>query len=301
VNKSFFRPGPRIAALLAMIWTIATAAGSPARADFFLPTLWTRGDARSTYQQWDVFVEADGDPANVPDIGEMNSYSTDELVPNVRDTTGLSFITGGNIYSFSVATEIDVIVPNAGLGDWYHTTVILQTRTKGSEIDTSAAKIAGIKPVQILELSREPAGGPFGDSFTVDTLFRWELPGNLASYLIEFPALGSSMSLDRVAVDTLALLEGDANRDATVNIFDINLVSAHWNEAGPSGDVNFDGAVNIFDINLISSNWNHAIPTGASPNATAVPEPATWGLALAGALGLAVALARRRKLRKPLA
>ena len=43
------------------------------------------------------------------------------------------------------------------------------------------------------------------------------------------------------------------NLDGTVNIFDINLVSAHWGEAGPAGDANGDGVVNIFDINLISA------------------------------------------------
>ncbi len=196
---------------------------------------------------------------------------------------------GGNIYSFSVATDIDVIVPNYALGDWFHTTVILQTRTEGSEIDYAAARIGNVPPAAKQELFREPLGGPFGDSFTVDYLFRWELLGNLAAYTIEFPASASSMSLERVAVDTLALLEGDANRDNTVDIFDVNLVSAHWGEGGPQGDVNFDGTVDIFDVNLISANWGHAIGGGANLGASAVPEPAAGGLALVGVLSLMLA------------
>jgi Matrixin/PEP-CTERM motif len=74
-------------------------------------------------------------------------------------------------------------------------------------------------------------------------------------------------------------LPGDANYDGAVNIFDINLVSSHWNESGPTGDANGDMAVNIFDINLISSNWT----SGGS--GTAVPEPGSFilaGIALAG-------------------
>ena len=66
----------------------------------------------------------------------------------------------------------------------------------------------------------------------------------------------------------------DLNVDWTVNIFDINLVSANWNEAGPAGDANGDGIVNIFDINAISANW-----TDTSGSA-AVPEPSTVALAL---------------------
>ncbi len=50
-------------------------------------------------------------------------------------------------------------------------------------------------------------------------------------------------------------VDGDINTDGTVDIFDINDVSAHWSQSGPAGDANGDGIVDIFDINLISSNW----------------------------------------------
>jgi len=56
------------------------------------------------------------------------------------------------------------------------------------------------------------------------------------------------------AADPL-FLDADVNLDGAVNIFDINLVSANWNTAGPVADANRDGIVNIFDINLISSSW----------------------------------------------
>ena len=90
-------------------------------------------------------------------------------------------------------------------------------------------------------------------------------------------------------------LPGDVNFDGVVDIFDINLLSAHWGETGSAGDANGDMILDIFDINMISSNWT---PTGgAGSAATAVPEPATWLLTIVAAS--AVCLPRRRSTRMP--
>ena len=75
---------------------------------------------------------------------------------------------------------------------------------------------------------------------------------------------------------------GDVNFDNAVNIFDVNLVSAHWGESGGAGDANGDGVVNIFDINLISRNW-----TGGSSSQAIVPEPESSVIA---AIGMASAV-----------
>jgi T5SS/PEP-CTERM-associated repeat protein len=88
-----------------------------------------------------------------------------------------------------------------------------------------------------------------------------------------------------------ASILGDANRDGHVDIFDINLISANWNTAGPTADVNGDSAVDIFDINAVSAHWAQTNPDGPTAGlaaASAVPEPASViGLAI-GALLLAV-------------
>jgi hypothetical protein len=84
---------------------------------------------------------------------------------------------------------------------------------------------------------------------------------------------------------------GDLNLDGQVNIFDVNLISDHWGEAGPLGDANFDGVVDIFDVNVISDNWTGAV-------AAAVPEPQSIATTLIVLLGIAVrcALGRRTPL-----
>jgi len=83
---------------------------------------------------------------------------------------------------------------------------------------------------------------------------------------------------------------GDVNADGVVNIFDVNLVSAHWSESGPVGDANIDGVVNVFDINLISSNW---MPTGGG-SLPAVPEPSTFALTACAATLLVFTAQRLR-------
>ncbi len=80
-----------------------------------------------------------------------------------------------------------------------------------------------------------------------------------------------------------ATVAADLNWDGAVDIFDVNLVSAHWGSSGPAGipgDANRDGAVDIFDVNAISQNW--------SANAEAVAEPATLGMCYAGVVAACV-------------
>ncbi len=90
---------------------------------------------------------------------------------------------------------------------------------------------------------------------------------------------------------TLDELDGDANHDGVVNIFDINAVSSNWDPTGPvaafaPGNINHDTVVDIFDINQISSNWAHVATNGGPAQAQAVPEPSTLVIALLGLAGV---------------
>jgi len=141
-----------------------------------------------------------------------------------------------------------------------------------------------------------PTGSTTGTSGLV-TNFQTPLPATLADGKTTIRVSSTTTALDIFGTTTggtggtrlngfqlETVLLGDVNDDGVVNIFDINLVSSHWNETGPLGDANNDTIVNIFDINLISSHWGETSSPGAS---TAVPEPSSWLLlALGGVVGL---------------
>lgn len=63
-------------------------------------------------------------------------------------------------------------------------------------------------------------------------------------------------------------IPADVNHDGTVNIFDINAVSANWGGPGPAGDANGDGKVNVFDVNAISANWSPTLSPEIEPHIT---------------------------------
>lgn len=197
---------------LSVATSIAIFSAAPAYADFVAPTQWTRGsDPKSTYQGWDIFASPAGPnapnspgspPAAVVDAPPFNPNGA----ANVFDSSGGSFITsGGNIYSFSVPTDIHVTVPNYAAGAATFTTLILQTRTQGTPMDLSTVSlVAGANtytPVSSALLFSQTLGG-FG-GLLEDRWFEFQVPGNAASYAFEFKAEESSMSLDRVAVDTI--------------------------------------------------------------------------------------------------
>ncbi len=108
---------------------------------------------------------------------------------------------------------------------------------------------------------------------------------------IGFPFTDAGYRFDTTVVSQLS---GDANFDGIVNAQDIALVSSNWLSTGGGliGDVNGDRIVNAQDIALISADWLHA--SGSDSGSTsAVPEPASWALLLAGA-GLLFAFHRGR-------
>jgi hypothetical protein len=107
-----------------------------------------------------------------------------------------------------------------------------------------------------------------------------------------FPNSDLEVDFDNVRITATPVVPGDLNGDGWVDIFDVGLVSEHWEETGPAGipgDANFDGEVDIFDVGTISDHWN--------PNlgGTGVPEPSAFVLLILGALGY---LAYDRALRR---
>jgi hypothetical protein len=268
---------------------------------FVTPSAWTRGAVRSTYQEWDVFGSPIGDPPNLPDVGVFNPNAPLGEGLNVADATQAAFITSdGNIYTFQSAIDVQATVPNYGLGAWYHTIVIAQTQTIGTELSYSDLTINGVHANSTIEISRVP----YPVQFTPETPYVvghstvWRLPGNEFNYTFDFPASAASSSFDRVAIDTFTVLTGDVTGDSLVDIQDITKIANNWLQPSPAADANGDGIVDIQDITLVANNWLHSAanaPPAEPPAQTlVVPEPATWALLLTGAASLGLMVGRRR-------
>lgn len=184
-----------------------------ADAAFVTPTSWDRGIGGTTYQAWDVFSDDDGDGANnindsTPDVANVNGNGTATL--SESGGNGAFLTGGGNIYSFGGVTDFTVTIPEADVPVPPHdVTAIVQIATLGTEVDYASVLLNGIAAVDTAELSRGGSGSPFGGS-TVEGWFLFNVPyanfgdgdGLSDDLTLTFNASGSSMSLDRLSIDT---------------------------------------------------------------------------------------------------
>lgn len=175
---------------------VASFAVTSVQAAFVAPAF--RGGADTTYQEWNVFTSSAG--PNTPDVANSNVNGT----ANVVETSGGSFVTsGGNIYSFSVPTFFTVTVPDFDLGSGYVTNAVVQIRTQGTPVDTTSVLFNGVAANSATLLYTEALGG-FGGALEDWKFIYTGVLSNLAVDTITFNATGSSLSLDRVSVDTQA-------------------------------------------------------------------------------------------------
>ena len=83
-------------------------------------------------------------------------------------------------------------------------------------------------------------------------------------------------------------LDGDADRNGTVNGGDLNIVLENYNRTGMDwshGDFNGDGTVNGGDLNAVLANYNKSLSVSGSSVVAAVPEPSGFWLAMTGLMG----------------
>ncbi len=222
-------------------------------ADFVVPSSadegWDRGvTPGSLWAEWDSF-ETPFSP-NRPDVGSFvgGVLAADAVAFDVFDRGSSSFITsGGNIYSFSDLVLPQIDFGGFGLGIGQRTTILVQVRTQGNELDPATVLLDGaIAPAEIVELDRRTLGG-FG-GVLVDTLIRFEVGASAAGHAVTFDASASSMSLDRVAVDAFT-------RPAGCNAADV---------AAPLGQLTFaDISVFISAFSVQDPAADLAAPSGA--------------------------------------
>ena len=157
-------------------------------------SMFTRGDAGTTYQYWDVFTSTSGATA---DIANNNSNGD----ATVSEVNGVSMATGsGNIYAMGGNPSFEIVIPEFD-APGHFTSVLLQITTLGSEFIPGSVKINGADPGYSVEFGRVtiPAGPSTADQ--VDTLFTWNGLTSSDTITIEFDG-AMHMSLTQVAVDT---------------------------------------------------------------------------------------------------
>ncbi len=273
--------------------SLTAALSGVANAAFVSPNTWTRGQANTTYQAWDVFT---GLSAVTPDVADQNSSGSAELTEN----SGGSFLTGGgNIYSPYLPLNFTVSLPQADIAQPEHQlTAVVQIKTLGTELDGQSLALNGLPPIDSAELLRNQLGG-FGGS-EVEHWFLFEIPyssygsgsNGVASLTLQFNALESSMSLDQLAIDTAVssdgfLLEenpfvatalpGDINLDGSIDILDLSILATNYGSQHArwtDGDLSNDDVVDILDLSLLATHYG---TSANNPHSQSVPEPALMG------------------------
>lgn len=221
---------------------------------------WQRGDEATSYFEWDDFTSSSG--PNAPDVAAMPSpLPAGWADPTCTETTGGSFVTStGNIYSFGGILEFEIVTPAEPI-EGGTTTVLLQTKTQGREVDPATIECNGEAPVDTEELYRLFLGpdGIGGGSLVV-TLWRFEVPATGTS-VITFVADGESLSLDSIAVDSFSSAAtnclADVNGDGEVTPTDFSAWIGAYNTNAPGCDQNGDGACTPTDFSAWINNYNN--------------------------------------------
>ncbi len=184
--------------------------------DFEVPGF--RGSPNSESAYWDIFTVPLGAPGNAANGVADGGVALSGAV--ITQTTPGAFLTGGgNIYSFSSAStfvlEDEVDYAN-GLG-----LVVLQVNTLGTLLDYDSVALTydlGSGPVSLTTTREELYNSPSLGNDIVSK-WEWDLSGlNVSSYSIAFNAVESSLSLDKVTLDTLSAVPEPQEYAAMVGV-----------------------------------------------------------------------------------
>lgn len=268
---------------------------------------------RTTYQSWDRFDSATS--ANTPDAGLFNPNGIPQLL-NVEPTAILT--STRNIYSHQAPIQVTVDVPNYRASEATWTSLFVDISTLGQPFDPGAVSVGGYAAVSSSLDASGGASSPYG-GLAQSWSLQFQIPGNAANYALNVPAPSPFISLEALSVSTIYTTgaspvsqlpasfphvddapgqppAGDSNFDRTVDRADlVNLVRNLGTASHASfsdGDLDLDGAVGLSDLRLLQANIGVTTNLGVG-GSSAVPEPATWGMVVAGVLGL-MALRRRR-------
>ncbi|MEM6257919.1 MAG: PEP-CTERM sorting domain-containing protein [Planctomycetota bacterium] len=214
--------------------------------------------ALTSYQSWDVFEIAFGPPVttvvdgeiivlgNSPDVADINpagSANVEQTEPGPPQGRGPFITSSNNIYSFdSINTfEVAVPIPELNTGPNNDVTLSIQVQTLGAPIDQSSVDItigsSTYTPVDYAQIYGGPSGSPFGGGLRIDRyIFNIADFGDGSDTSVEtlsfnFDAISSSLSLDRLEIDTASLADGFISEEAAL-----------------LGDMNVDGVIDANDV-----------------------------------------------------
>ncbi len=113
-------------------------------------------------------------------------------------------------------------------------------------------------------------------------------------------ALGWRDNIAAKQVMVAYTLYGDATLNGAVDISDLAALGQNWNGTNKvwvQGDFNYDGKVDISDLAYLGQHWNQSMPSfdGGEAGMARIPEPNTLAMLIAGLMGLAVNVWRKRK------
>ena len=160
---------------------------------------WTRGDAGTSYAEWDNFLGgAPGMPYST--VYGSSGVNSSTLTWNV----GTFATNSGNLYSFS-GTElfgIDVTPSTAFSGP---VTVALQFETWGSAMDYSTINLNGAAPTRGDVTYTDPSfSSSMGPVELNQYLAVWTLPTAPTTFHLDLQSTGPHLTLAQVAVDIAA-------------------------------------------------------------------------------------------------
>jgi hypothetical protein len=216
----------RLAVPILVVITLVAPAQSHAGAlnpNFSVPSFY--GATNTTYQEWYHNFTLTG---TSPPAASSNSYGTANFTDPTYPGDGAFVITqqsngSGDVYSFSGVIQPQIVVPSAGLGSGYTTTIVFQFETYGQENPTLPSTVGqalvspdltltGSNGTSItsasveLEASTSSQFGGFGTAYTNDYIAKWTVAGSASSYTIDYNSDATSTAFTAARVDTLTML-----------------------------------------------------------------------------------------------
>jgi hypothetical protein len=189
------------------------------------------------------------------------TVTIDTLAPTLTNSV-FNFLTSQNVrFTFSENLGTGIALANISLRDMTH------------GVNTPNSSLA---MVNVLNLTTVTFSG-FAGFILTDADWRMTIDTNVTD-IAGNPFAGTQFNF--------FFLNGDANRDRTVNLLDFNVLTSNFGQSGRNfsqGDFTYDGAVNLSDFNVLAARFGSSVgPEGAlAPRTgTALLPPSRSGLSI---------------------